>query len=225
VPVGLTRIRPALLLALALSLAVIAALLAQPSQALAAARRASCSSLAPHLRHRGHACRRLAHKQRVHRHGASRARHAARPATGSQKTAGTASATPPTTTTPTCEDGANAIYAPDGSVSCQDGSEPRCEDGSDPTLAGNGSRQVCDVTGASGSEPAGPACEAGAASCPAGSSGPACEDGSAPLRGANGAFACRDGSEVACEDGSDPSLASDGTLVCDAATRSETAGE
>jgi hypothetical protein len=107
-----------------------------------------------------------------------------------------------------CEDGTAPILAGDGSISCQDGSEPICESGAGAAPPSDGSALVCAGVFASGGAP------------PA-----TCDDGTAPTLSGEASFSCQDGSEPICESGAGAVPSSDGsTLVCELAAPEEHAG-
>jgi hypothetical protein len=211
-------IRPATLLALALTLV---ALVALPARSLAQTRNDSCTTAASATTHRGHQARSCAparhtgaeasiktkakSKPRRHRH-----HHARRSKKGARRRRRTIHGTPEASqAAPTCQDGSAPSPAGNGTFTCDDGSQPTCQDGIAPVVAEGGSKLVC-VAAAAAGEPG---------------SEPVCEDGSLPAL-VTGSYACDDGSEPECEAGSAPVQSSEGSLLtCQPASESAFEGE
>ncbi len=188
-PISPPARRLTLALTLVLSLAVLVAALLGPSQTLAQARRATCSSSATDSRAKlaVHTCVQPARKRRTHHATRHRAKHA--------KKTRKASPRPPVLAAAYCEDGSVPVRAGNGSFSCDDGSEPACEDGSTPTVSRNGRSLVCPVAG-EGEGEAGSSEE-----CQAGEAGAGC---GAEAGSTSGVPACEapssEGSGPACEE-------------------------
>ena len=202
--------RPKATLAAALCLAAATLLLVLCSQATARAHGATCPSSSVHRVTRGASpCGRSGRRSRVRAHARAK-RHHAKHKIRKAKRSKRRTAKPPAVTGrvgAVCEDGTAPILAADGSLSCQDGSEPTCEDGAGAVPSGDGSALVCDT--------------ALARSLPAAT----CEDGTAPVLTGEAFFSCRDGSEPRCEAGGGAVPSSDGSvLVCQLADAEERTG-
>jgi hypothetical protein len=185
VPISPPARRLTLALTLALSLAVLAAALLGPSQTLAQARRATCSSSATDSRARlaTRTCVQPARKRRAHHATRRRSKHAKKTPKASPRSPALAAAY--------CEDGSVPVLVGNGSFSCDDGSEPACEDGATPTVSRNGRSLVCPVAGeGDGEAGSSEECQAGEASGGCGTEAgatsgvPACEAPSSEGSGA-----------------------------------------
>ncbi len=157
--------RPALVLALALSLGALAvAALLGPTRTLAQTHKAAntaCPSSGKHVQaKRGHGCAKPARTPRGT--GKSKSRRAAkhRVKRAHAKTKGQKSPASSAFVPARCEDGSAPVAGANGSFSCDDGSEPRCEDGATPTRSSNGQALLCAAPAESGAGAAGEAeCE------------------------------------------------------------------
>jgi hypothetical protein len=193
---------------LALSLSIAAAVLfsAPSAPAMAATSKAACrSSSAAHPRGahiHTHTCAqaRRRRRARVGHRTAARDGGRATEKTGAERGA---EAYPPAAVTPAlCEDGTDPIGAPDGSFSCDDGSEPTCEAGLTAVSSSEGSGLVCEV--AQGPESSEPSCEDTNTLVQAPVGPPACEEGSEPSCATGSADGSSGSSSPICEGGQDP---------------------
>jgi hypothetical protein len=186
---------------LAPALCVLALLLVLCPQATAHERATCSSSSGRHQGHRALACGRPGHRSRVHGSAGAKRHHSRHKALSVRSRGATRPPAAPTRVAALCEDGAAPILAGDGSVSCQDGSEPTCEGGA---ASSDGSPPACSTAVASGLPPA------------------RCEDGSVPALTGEAFFSCQDGSEPQCEPGAGAVPSSDGSaLVCQLARPEE----
>jgi hypothetical protein len=189
-----------LLLAAVLLLAALAVLLCRPALSSANAATSACSSASAHAKQHVRAC---AGRNRSGRsHGKARGRHPVHHRSIHKKKAthhGSVHAPVAAAKPATCEDGSQPAGDGEGSFSCANGAEPVCAGGAQPTPTKDGSKLVCPVASATGTD----------------WSEAECEDGSAPERAGDGSFACEDESRPSCPDGSRPALSDDGSmLVC-----------
>jgi hypothetical protein len=144
--------RLTLIVALALSLGALAvSALLRPTQTLAQTHKAAgaaCSSSGEHAKaRRAHSCAKPAHKGRPRRAAKHRVKRTHAKAKGQDGSSGRGGSSAGAFVPARCEDGSAPVAGADGSLTCEDGSEPRCEDGATPTRSSNGTRLLCASTG------------------------------------------------------------------------------